>query len=66
MPEQHTFKILTLNAISAHGLNRFPADHYQIGHDIEEPDAILVRSHNMLNSAIPASVKAIGRAGAGT
>ena len=66
MPEQHTFKILTLNVISTHGLNRFPADRYQVGHDIEEPDAILVRSHNMLNSVIPASVKAIGRAGAGT
>ncbi|UJP02634.1 MAG: 3-phosphoglycerate dehydrogenase, partial [Nitrosomonas sp.] len=66
MPEQQLFKILTLNAISAHGLNRFPAERYQTGHDIEEPDAILVRSHNMLNSAIPDSVKAIGRAGAGT
>ena len=66
MPEQQPFKILTLNAISAHGLNRFPAGRYQVGHDIEEPDAILVRSHNMLNSTIPASVKAIGRAGAGT
>lgn len=66
MPEPQTFKILTLNAISPHGLSRFPAGHYRIGHDIAEPDAILVRSHNMLNSVIPASVKAIGRAGAGT
>ncbi|MDV6342108.1 3-phosphoglycerate dehydrogenase family protein [Nitrosomonas sp. Is24] len=66
MPEQQSFKILTLNAISTHGLNRFPAERYQTGHDIEEPDAILVRSHNMLNSVIPECVKAIGRAGAGT
>lgn len=66
MPEPQTFKILTLNAISPHGLSRFPAGRYRIGHDIAEPDAILVRSHNMLNSVIPASVKAIGRAGAGT
>lgn len=66
MLEQRTFKILTLNSISSHGLNRFPADRYQVSHDSEEPDAILVRSHNMLNSIIPASVKAIGRAGAGT
>ncbi|MBX3617861.1 3-phosphoglycerate dehydrogenase family protein [Nitrosomonas sp.] len=66
MLEQRTFKILTLNSISSHGLNRFPADRYQVSHDSEEPDAILVRSHNMLNSVIPASVKAIGRAGAGT
>lgn len=66
MPEQQTFKVLTLNSISSHGLNRFSGDRYQVGHDFEEPDAILVRSHNMLNSVIPASVKAIGRAGAGT
>ncbi len=66
MPEQQLFKILTLTAISTHGLNRFPAERYQTGHDIEQPDAILVRSHNMLNSIIPESVKAIGRAGAGT
>lgn len=31
-----------------------------------EPDAILVRSHNMLKMDIPKSVMAIGRAGAGT
>lgn len=66
MPEPQTFKILTLNAISPHGLHRFPPERFQIGHDIADPDAILVRSHNMLDSAIPTSVKAIGRAGAGT
>lgn len=68
MPEQqpNTFKILTLNHISAQGLNRFPANCYQVGNDMAEPDAILVRSHNMLDMEIPASVKAIGRAGAGT
>lgn len=68
MPDhQHRiFKILTLNPISSQGLNRFPADDYQVGHDIADPDAILVRSHNMLDSIIPGSVKAIGRAGAGT
>jgi D-3-phosphoglycerate dehydrogenase len=68
MPEhQHSvFKILTLNHISALGLNRFPADCYQVGNDMTDPDAILVRSHNMLDQTIPASVKAIGRAGAGT
>lgn len=63
---QEKFKILTLNHISAQGLNRFPANAYQIGNDINEPDAILVRSYNMLERDIPISVKAIGRAGAGT
>lgn len=60
------FKILTLNQISSLGLKRFPAGSYQVSDDIDKPDAILVRSHNMLNQRIPASVKAIGRAGAGT
>jgi D-3-phosphoglycerate dehydrogenase len=59
------YKILTLNAISAKGLARLPQS-YTVGGDIAEPDAILVRSHNMLDMVIPASVKAIGRAGAGT
>ena len=61
-----TFRILTLNAISPLGLQRFPAEKYTVGSDVHEPDAILVRSHDMHRFDIPASVKAIGRAGAGT
>ena len=60
------FQILTLNAISSHGLHRFPAARYVVGKAAEAPDAILVRSHDMHAMAIPASVKAVGRAGAGT
>ena len=59
-------KILTLNAIAGVGLQRFPAERYRVGSDIAAPDAILVRSHDMHKMDIPASVKAIGRAGAGT
>lgn len=58
-------KVLTLNAISARGLARLP-EHYVVGGDIADPDAILVRSANMHDMEIPASVRAIGRAGAGT
>jgi D-3-phosphoglycerate dehydrogenase len=58
-------KVLTLNAISARGLARLP-EHYVVGGDIVDPDAILVRSANMHDMDIPASVQAIGRAGAGT
>ncbi|MCA1978614.1 MAG: phosphoglycerate dehydrogenase [Thiobacillus sp.] len=58
-------KVLTLNAISARGLARLP-QHYVVGGDIADPDAILVRSANMHEMDIQASVKAIGRAGAGT
>lgn len=68
MPERahKVFQILTLNPIAPLGLKRFAASHYVVGNDIVGPDAILVRSHNMLKMDIPASVKAIGRAGAGT
>ncbi len=60
------YRILTLNKISNQGLKRFPAATYQIGNDVAEPDAILVRSQVMHDMEIPASVKAIARAGAGT
>ena len=59
-------RILTLNNISSQGLQRFPVEHYLAEPEVEEPDAILVRSHNMHDFELPASVKAIGRAGAGT
>ncbi|HEX7813444.1 MAG TPA: phosphoglycerate dehydrogenase [Burkholderiales bacterium] len=58
--------ILTLNAISEVGLKRLPADRYSVGPDVGSPDAILVRSQDMHKMDIPQSVRAIGRAGAGT
>ncbi|HSS70824.1 MAG TPA: phosphoglycerate dehydrogenase [Casimicrobiaceae bacterium] len=60
------YHILTLNQISSHGLHRFPAARYSVGKTVDHPDAILVRSHDMHAMTIPPSVKAIGRAGAGT
>jgi D-3-phosphoglycerate dehydrogenase len=60
------FKVLLLNQISANGLKRLPADRYVTGKDVADPDAVLVRSADMHKMQIPASVKAIGRAGAGT
>ncbi|TMH31800.1 MAG: 3-phosphoglycerate dehydrogenase [Betaproteobacteria bacterium] len=62
----HKYQILTLNQISSQGLHRFPSERYSVSKTAERPDAILVRSHNMLEMTIPPSVKAIGRAGAGT
>jgi D-3-phosphoglycerate dehydrogenase len=61
-----TFKVLTLNKIAAIGLNRLSTARYVTGTEIAEPDAILVRSQNMLEMNIPFSVLAIARAGAGT
>ena len=59
-------RIKTLNAISSHGLNRFPKDEYQIGSDVEDADAWLVRSADLHQQTIPDSVLAVARAGAGT
>src|SRR5919112_4891574 len=60
------FRVLTLNSISNVGLKRFPPQRYTVGSQLAEPDAILVRSHDMHRMDIPQSVRAIGRAGAGT
>ncbi len=60
------FKILTLNNIAAEGLRRLPSDRYTVGAEESQPDAIILRSHDMHNMDIPESVAAIGRAGAGT
>jgi D-3-phosphoglycerate dehydrogenase len=61
-----TFKIQTLNNISVQGLDRFPRDRYEIASEMSRPDAILLRSFKMHDMAIPDSVLAVGRAGAGT
>ena len=59
-------RILILNKISSHGLKRLPAEHYETGSELADPDAILVRSAKMHDMPIAPSVQAIGRAGAGT
>ncbi|MHB8621975.1 MAG: 3-phosphoglycerate dehydrogenase family protein [Sulfuricaulis sp.] len=59
------FKILTLNNISSQGLGRLPKDRFQVGADIKDPDAILLRSFKMHDMEIPQTLKAVGRAGAG-
>ena len=59
-------RIQVYNHISSHGLHRFPASRYTVGKALEHPDAIVLRSHDLTAVPIPASVKAIGRAGSGT
>jgi D-3-phosphoglycerate dehydrogenase len=60
------FKVLTLNNISERGLSRFPRDRYEVAANVGDPDAIMLRSADLHAMMIPGSVKAIGRAGAGT
>lgn len=59
------FNIKKYNNIAQVGLDQFAREQYHVGDDIANPDAILLRSHNLHNDTIPASVKAIARAGAG-
>ncbi|MEG0086169.1 MAG: phosphoglycerate dehydrogenase [Niameybacter sp.] len=56
--------IYTLNKISSRGLKIFD-ESYSIQETLEAADAILVRSAKMHDMALPTSVKAIARAGAG-
>ena len=60
------YKIQTLNKISSKGLNHFPLDNYEVASEINNPDAILVRSQDMHSLELADSVKAVARAGAGT
>jgi len=59
------YKILTLNNISVSGLERLPRNSYEVASEIQNPDAIMLRSFKMHDMAIPSSLKAVGRAGAG-
>jgi len=64
MAEQ--YRILVLNQVSEVGLKRLPAELYVCAKDETRPDAVLVRSADMHSMSIPDTVRAIGRAGAGT
>jgi D-3-phosphoglycerate dehydrogenase len=59
------YKILTLNNISPLGLDCFPRESYEVASEMQHPDAILLRSFKMHDMEVPATVKAIGRAGSG-
>ena len=58
-------KVLTLNKISAHGLERLEPENFTVGPDVENPDGIIVRSASMHEMELPESLLAIARAGAG-
>ena len=59
------YKIKTLNKISEVGLQHFDRNKYEISEDCPNPDGIIVRSAKMHDMELPASLKAIARAGAG-
>ncbi len=59
------FNILTLNKIAAVGTSRL-GDNYSYGDDVQNPDAVLVRSASMHEMEFGDNLLAIARAGAGT
>jgi D-3-phosphoglycerate dehydrogenase len=59
------YNVLTLNKISPNGTDRMGAN-YNIGDDVKDPSAVLVRSASMHDMEMPESLLAIARCGAGT
>ena len=59
------YKVRTYNAISVKGLERFPRQTFEVGSDISQPDAFLLRSQKLQGVEVPKSLLAAARAGAG-
>ena len=57
--------ILCLNKIAAIGTDKLDRAEYNVGTDVQNPDAILVRSAAMHDMTFGPELQAIGRAGAG-
>lgn len=60
------YNIKLLNKISNVGLKKYDTSKYVYGDDVQNPDAIMVRSASMHDMQMPESLLAIARAGAGT
>ena len=58
-------KVKLLNKIAAVGTNELDLDYYEVGSDIESPDAIMVRSAAMHDMTFEPEMLAIARCGAG-
>jgi len=59
------YKIRTYNQISEVGLSRFPLESYEVGPELNGPDAFVLRSQKLHDEPVPESVLAVARAGAG-
>ena len=59
------YNILTLNKIAAVGTDNFNKAYYNVADNVANPDAIMVRSANMLDYEFNPELLAIARAGAG-
>ena len=59
------YTIKTMNAISPVGLAKLPANQFEINNEADDAQGILVRSADLHDVALPKSLLAIARAGAG-
>ncbi len=59
------YKILALNKIAACGTDELPKDRFSIALEEKDPDGIILRSFSMHDMELPASLKAVARAGVG-
>jgi D-3-phosphoglycerate dehydrogenase len=59
-------EILVINNIAPVGLKRFPSETYSVVKESKDPWAILVRSQDLHKFEFGPSLRAVGRAGAGT
>ena len=59
------YNVKLMNKISSNGLCRLPSDSFTCGADIENPDAILVRSADLNSAEFNPELLCIARAGAG-
>jgi D-3-phosphoglycerate dehydrogenase len=60
------YKIRTYNQIAPRGLERFPADSFQVAPDAADAHAILLRSQKLTDADLNPGLRAVARAGAGT
>jgi len=59
------YKIKTFNNIAVRGLEQFSRGNYEVGSEIRDPHAILLRSHKLEAAELTPSLRAVARAGAG-
>ena len=59
------YRVKTYNQIAAKGLSRFPDHGFEVGPDVADPHAILLRSHRLASADLSADLSAVARAGAG-
>lgn len=59
------YKVQTINQIATCGLDRFSPDSFEYGPDVNDPHALILRSHKLQESELGSALRAVARAGAG-